>query len=96
VSVDQPNGHLVVTITDSDSYGRSRFVESLATAVVSALAEEFPGRRVDVERSPGISPLGPCGRGGSSLGRYRRGQPLRPGQGELPMVVSTTGQKTSG
>jgi len=59
LSADKRDGHLLVAITNLDAYGSSAFVASLEQAIVGALAEAFPEKRIHIDRSRGVSPLGP-------------------------------------
>ncbi|MFQ5472142.1 MAG: hypothetical protein ACE5FA_04555 [Dehalococcoidia bacterium] len=59
LSLDKRDGHLVVAITNLDALGSSAFVDSLEHALATALTDAFPTKRVVIDRSRGVSPLGP-------------------------------------
>jgi hypothetical protein len=59
LAIDRGDGHLIVIISDMDAYGPNDFIAALENVLVSALSENFPNRRIEIERHRGISPLGP-------------------------------------
>jgi hypothetical protein len=52
LAIDREDGHIVVEIDNRDAYGWPEpFVDSIEDAVISALAERFPGRHIEVDRT---------------------------------------------